>query len=118
MKKETLKNASSFVKQVIAQLKGDTDAVIAEKNERKARAAISAQLSALVFTKEENKDTLETAKENLVIAKYPTDPITGNGLSYVMGITNAQENLNDAQENYDATIETIEYLEGVLKEFN
>lgn len=106
----------SFVKEVVARLKGDTTTVVAEKNYRKATAAIGGQIAALKAKLVEEEGRVEDAKEALDAAKYPTDLITDVS-SYVKNIKAKQDAYDAAKESHQAVVETLEYYSKLLAGF-
>jgi len=90
---------SNFVKETMARLQGDSDKVIATRNERKANAAIKSQLSALESAIVDAETEVEDSKEKLTAARYPTDEIKGAGSSkaYLEGIATAKFKLEKAE---------------------
>lgn len=108
--------AKSYVKQIIARLKGDESQVVAEKNFRKAVSSVKQQIGALE-NKEVDLDTqLDEANEKLSDAKYPTSLIT-NTQSYTQGIATAQERVDNAQAELDTTKKSISFFKALLTEF-
>lgn len=108
----------SFLKQTFAQLAGNTDKVIAEKNYRKATAVIKSQISSLQFEKELNKQSVEDAEEALNDAKYPNTPIGSDGQPYLAKIHGCNDQLLAAQEELADTDKAIAFNEALLAEFD
>jgi hypothetical protein len=101
---------NSFVSEVIARLKGDSPKAVAEKNFRMADSAINSQIATLKAKTVKDENMLEDAKEALKNAKYPTDPIRDTE-EYIRNIVTAQEAVDKAQKEADATIKSIKYFE-------
>lgn len=111
------KKLGSFVKEVMARLQGDDDKVVAERNYRLANAAVKGQLSSLDGKQVEAEVTLESAKEKLNSAKYPTTLIS-NSSDYIRSISRAQDQVDEAQEELNNVNSSIEYFKGLYEEFN
>jgi len=88
---------SKFVAATVAFITGDTNTAVALKNERLGKASIKGQLSALEGALVNAEVDVETAKDNLEKAIYPTTLIT-NQQYYYQNIVAKQEALNSAQE--------------------
>lgn len=106
---------SKFVAATIAFITGDTDTMVALKNERLAKASIKGQLSALEGSLVNAEVEVETAKDNLEKAIYPTYLIT-NQQAYYENIVDAQNQLDFAEQNLEDIIASIEYANNLLKE--
>lgn len=106
----------SYVKQVLAQLTGDQDKVVAEKNYRKASAAVKGQVAALEGKLVDLSMKVEEKEEILNSTKYPTTPI-GDAGTYCSRVKNAQDNLDSANEELEAAKESKAYFESLLDEF-
>lgn len=107
----------SFVKEVMARLKGDDDKVVAERNHRLANAAVKGQLSSLDGKLVEAEVSLEKANEELKAAKYPTTLISDSS-SYIRNIDAKQQKADEALEELEDIQSSIEYFNGLYKEFN
>lgn len=107
----------SYVKQVLAKLTGDQNQVVAEKNYRKAVAAVKGQIAALEAKIVEDEGNLEDAKEALANAKYPTEEIKGGSSSFISNIVRHQENVNSAQYMLDQTQKSLDFNKALLVEF-
>jgi prefoldin subunit 5 len=106
----------SYVKQVIAKLKGDESEVVAEKNFRKAVSSVKQQIGGLENKQVDLESSLEEAQERLDNAKYPTTLIS-NSQSFTQSIATAQERVDNAQAELDATKKSITFFKGLLTEF-
>ena len=106
---------SKFAQATIAFLKGDTDTVIALRNERLAASAIKGQLSALEGALVEAEVNVENAKENLEKAVYPAVAIS-NQSAYYKGIITAQESLTDSEDKLSDIKKSIDYANRLLKD--
>lgn len=106
---------SKFVQATIAFITGDTDTVVALKNERLAKASIKGQLSALEGALVNAEVAVESAKDNLEKAIYPTSLITSQQY-YYENIVDAQNQLDRAEEELADIVASIEYANNLLKE--
>lgn len=111
------KKVESFVKEVLARISGDTDKAVAQKNYRLANAAVKGQLSNLDGKQVQAEVDLDTAKENLNAAIYPTEMIT-DAAEYNRNIVKKQERVDEAQEKLDSITESIEYFKGLSEKIN
>lgn len=107
----------SFVKEVLARMKGDSVTATAEKNYRKATAAINGQIASLQSKLIQEESRVEEAQEALDNAKYPSEAITSDE-NYVKGIKDKQEAFNTAKENLDNVTESLKYYQDLLKGFD
>lgn len=111
------KKVKSFVNEVLARINGDTDKAIAQKNYRKADAAVKGQISSLESRKVDAEVALETAEEELADAKYPATLI-GDNSDYIRGIVRRQEKVDEAKEELDEVNESLNYFKSLHSEFN
>ena len=108
-----MKDVSNFVTIVLAKLTGDKAAEIAARNEKKARAALKGQISALESEQVNLEEKVEDCKEALNNAIYCTEPITSSE-AYISNIALAQENVDDAEEDLADNQLAIEYYKDLL----
>lgn len=111
----TGKKVNSFVKQVVARLKGDDNEVVAQKVARKAMSALEGQVAALKAQLVDDEQRVEDAQERLDNAIYPTSVFTDNRW-YCQNIANAQSELESAKEILTTTQESIEFFTKLLKD--
>lgn len=109
--------AQSFINEVLARIQGDEDKVVAERNSRKAVAAVKGQISSLENKKVDAEVSLDEAKENLHAVKYPITPIKDIS-DYVRGIANAQKKVDEAEEALVEVNESLDYFTELLESFN
>lgn len=112
---ETTKDLTSFVKEVISRIKGDDSEALALKNERKARAAINQQVSALENRIVDNEVAVEEAQEKYDNILYPTTLIE-DGAAYIKNVKNNYEALEVAKETLEDTKLSLEFFKKLLKE--
>lgn len=98
-----------FVKQVVAQLKGDDVTAKAIKIARKGIAAINGQISSLESKKVDLETAKEEADESRTSAMFPTEIINSNE-NYINQIVRAEE-------RYQNTIDDLEEVENTLVYF-
>lgn len=110
-------NVKSFVKQVLAQLQGNEDQVVAEKNYRKATSAVKGQISSLESKQVDAEIALDEAKEALHSAKYPTKLIKDTS-DYVRNVAKKQEAVDSAQEELESINESLKFFTKLNKEFD
>lgn len=112
----TLKTMNSFVKQVLAQLTGDQDTAVAQRNYRTSKALVRGQISALETLKIRQEVAVEKAEETLVKTKYPKLPV--NDDNYIANVEEAQSHLDCLKDELNDTNHSIEYFEALLVEFD
>jgi hypothetical protein len=106
---------NSFIKQFVAILKGDDAEVTAQKNFRKAHAAIKTQISSKTADTVDLEDKLETAKENLRLAYLNNGKDITDRNEYVRNLFKAKNNLNEAEDTLDQHKADLLFLEDSLK---
>lgn len=104
---------SKFVQATIAFITGDTDTATALKNERQSTSAIRGQISALEGSLINAETKVEAAEEALERAIHPTSLITDHS-AYYRNIIRAQENLDEANDEYMAVLDSKDYAENLL----
>lgn len=107
----------SYVKQALAHLKGDDDAVIAQRNYRRSVAAVKGQRSALESKLVTDETRVEIAKEKLLKAKYPGEEMTGDAEDYLSEIYEAEEEVEIAETILNDTATDIDKMQSLLDEF-
>ena len=111
------KKITNFAKQVLAQLAGDTDGVIAAQNERKCLSALESQIAVLNGKVVDQEETVKDREEALNKAKFPSVKVVDRD-AYLRGIKEAQARLDDAQSTLNDTNESIAYWKGCIAEFS
>jgi len=111
----TSKKVNSFVKQVVARLKGDDNEVVAQKVARKAMSAIEGQIAALKAQVVDDEQRVEDAQEYLDNMIYPTAVFSDNR-NYCVNIVNAQSRLEDAKDALKSTQDSIDFFTTLLKD--
>jgi len=109
----------SFVKQFVALVKGDDATVVAEKNYRKAKAALETQLAIakgdLVTYETELEDAQETVANALV---NNGENIGSDSEGYVGRLLNAEEAVSEAEDNLESHKLLIKFFEDKLNELD
>lgn len=108
---------SSYVKQAMAFITGDTNEVIAQQNFRSADAAVNGQIYAQKAKLVQAEQSLEAAKKKLEAAKYPISNIT-NTEGYINNLVDANNAVEVAQEKVEMITKAITFFSGLVKEFN
>lgn len=106
----------SYVKQVLANITGDKDAVIAEQNYRLATSAVKGQLAALRGAEVKVEVNVERAKKALDLAKYPARVIEDTE-DYLANVYAKQQEFEEAESDLEDVREAIANNEALLKEF-
>lgn len=104
---------SNFVSIVMAKLQGDDAKVLALRNEKRAKAALKGQISALQSEQVNLEVKLEDAVEAHENAKYPTKDIVSSE-SYIDKVASTYRAKVQAEENLEENKESIEFYEGIL----
>lgn len=107
----------SFVKEVVARIAGDKDAVIAEKNYRKASSGVKQQIAALEAKLVGDEDKVAAAQEDLNATMYPTTLI-GDPEQYVKNIVSVKSRVDSAKEQLEATQASIDFFKKLLGSFD
>lgn len=109
-----MKEVSNFMSIVLAKLTGDKAKEVAARNEKKARAALKGQISALESEQVNLDEAVEDAKEALNNAIYCTEPIVSSE-AYISNIVKAKDNLTDAEDAIEDNQESIEFYKSLLE---
>jgi hypothetical protein len=119
---ETTNKISSFVKEVLARIKGDDQEVAAIKIERKSRSAIGQQINALESKVVDDEDAVKDAEDVLTATVYPTDIAVFAGekgsQNYINAINNARKALETKKDNLEETQESLAYFKSLLASFD
>ena len=100
---------SLLVKEITARIKGDNAAVTAAKIARKCVSSVKSQIASLEAKEVDLEDNVDTAKENLDNAQYPTSTFS-SGQTYI-------NNVKEAQDEYDSAEEALEDIRGAITYF-
>lgn len=105
----------TFADLVVARLTGDDAKVKAIRIEKKAKSAFKSQLAALEASIVDAEMHVEEALESFNNAVVPDGDIT-DGKSYMVGITRAQEQLDNKEETLKGLQESLAYFTELYKE--
>lgn len=111
-----MKAMKSYVKETLARLSGDNNAVVAQKNYRKATSILNGQIAALKAKQVDAEGVVEDAEENLKGAKFPSSLITNSG-SYMSGLNASKERFAEAKQALEDVKTSIKEAETTLAEF-
>jgi len=106
----------SFVKEVVAIISGDNAEATAQRIQRQADSALKTQIAALEGRTISLEDNVEDAKENLKLAKVnfaKLMPTEQERHQYVEDLIKAKNKVSVAQENLEAHLEKITFLQEV-----
>lgn len=104
---------SSYAKEILARLKGDTDAAIAEKNARRAKNAFNGVVSSINSEIAKAEDVLEQATEDFGNALYPTTLINDSDRFYA-GVVHAEGKRKAAEKNLNRLKENLAFVQNLL----
>jgi len=109
-----MNKVKSFVKEFTARVKGDDVTAQAEKALRQADSALNIQISVMTGDTVKFEDAVETAKEELAMARVNSGEPISNRDTYVKILIAAKNELSDAEENLEAHIKTLAFLKETL----
>jgi len=109
------KMIKSYVKQTLAFLAGDSETVQAERNWQRAVGHVKGQLAALDAQQPDLEIKVSEASDNLTKAKYGVEITSAK--QYLIGIINAKEALEQAEQDVKDLEESREFYKGLLEEF-
>ena len=101
---------NSFVKQFIAEVKGDDVEAQAEKVWRQANSALKSYISSMEGDLIEKEDKVSDAEEKLAKTRINKGLTISDRNNYIANLISAKENLKRVQKELDAHIATIEFL--------
>ena len=108
----------SFVKQVVAVLKGDDAEVTGQKILRGADSALKTQIASLNGDTISLEDNVETAKETLTLARINGGNIISDRNMYVANLLEAKNKLTDAEEALEFHLKKLAFLESEFELIN
>lgn len=103
---------NKFHSVVVAKIKGDDAGALADKIEKKAKAAFHGQIAALESKKVDAMMKRDDAKSAFNDALYPATLLTGE--QYIGGIKSAQAYLEVTEEEVEAIEESISRYKDLL----
>jgi uncharacterized protein YaiL (DUF2058 family) len=108
---DTAKKACSFVKEVVAILKGDDAEATGQKILRQADSALKTSIASMTGDTISLEDSVESAKENLKLSRLNNGQLISNRNSYTANLVAAQNNLIEAEETLANHKKTLAFLE-------
>lgn len=111
-KKET--NVSLFFKLILAVIKGDDAEATAIKIQKKAIAALTAQIAAKVYHTLTLEDLLEAAEVELGVARVNGGDLITDNDKYIRVLLTRKMEFDTAVENLNTHKKTIKFLEEEL----
>lgn len=110
----TEKKIGSFVKQVVATLKGDDAEATGQKILRQADSALKTQTSSLAGDTISLEDKLQDTKDALESAIINKGQLITDRNAYVDNLLRKYNAITDAEETLEAHNEKLGFLNGVL----
>ena len=108
----------SFVKQVVAVLKGDDAEATGQKILRAADSALKTQIASLNGDTISLEDAVQEATEGLALARINHGSIITDRNQYVANLLVAKNVLTDAEEALEAHNEKLAFLEAEFEAIN
>jgi hypothetical protein len=106
----SVSKTKSFVKEVIAILKGDDAEATGQKILRQADSAFKTQIASLTGDTISLEDAVEEAKEAVRLARLNNGQLIGNRNSYISILLSAQNRLVEAEEALEAHLAKLAFL--------
>lgn len=107
---KTMNKTKSFVKEIVALLKGDDAEATGQKVLRQADSAFKTQIASLTGDTIALEDRLEDAKEALRLARLNNGQLIGDRNSYIKSLLQAQNVIVDAEEALEAHNNKLAFL--------
>lgn len=111
-----MSDLSNFVKLVVAKVKGDEAEVAGLKIQKRASAAIAAQVAAKQAHTLTLEDNLDSAKEKQASALINNGDLITDNSQYIKNLLTTEVEVKAAQQALDNHKEEISFLEGKLAE--
>ena len=105
----------SFLKEFVATVKGDSAEALGQKVLRKVDSALQVQIASLTGDIIGLEDTVETAKENLSLARINKGVLFTDGAAYIQNLLRAKNAVTEAEEALELHKEKIKFLKAELK---
>ena len=106
----SVNKTKSFVKEVIAILKGDDAEATGQKILRQADSAFKTQIASLTGDTISLEDRLEDAKEALRLARLNNGRVISDRNSYVRNLLDAKNSVTSAEESLEAHNAKLDFL--------
>jgi len=106
-----MNKTKSFVKQIVALLKGDDAEQTAQKVMRQADSAFKTQIATLTGDTIGLEDAVENANEKLALSKVNNGVLIADRNQYIRNILEAKNNLTICEDNLKLHLEKIDFLE-------
>ena len=104
----------NFIKQFVALVQGDDAEALALKTQRKAHAAVNAQVSSLNGDTIEKEEVVTEAKERLQSALVNGGSDTFDRTDYVSALLKARNSVVIAEKQLSDHLAKLAFLEGTL----
>ena len=101
----------SFVKEVVAIIKGDDAEVTGQKILRQADSALKTQIASLTGDTIALEDKVEDAKEKLRLARVNNGVIIADRNQYISNLLYAKNSLTDAEDTLGSHLEKQNFLQ-------
>jgi len=106
----SVSKTKSFVKEIVALLKGDDNEATAQKILRQADSAFKTQIASLTGDTISLEDAVEDAKEALRLARLNHGQLISNRNSYISSLLTANNRLVEAEEALEAHTAKLAFL--------
>jgi len=107
---KTMNKTKSFVKEIVALLKGDDAEATGQKVLRQADSAFKTQIASLTGDTIALEDRLEDAKENLRLTRLNFGIQITDRNSYIRSLLDAKNLLTSSEEALEAHIAKLDFL--------
>lgn len=105
-----MNKTKSFVKEIVALLKGDDAEATGQKVLRQADSAFKTQIASLTGDTIALEDSVEDAKEALRLARLNNGQLISNRTVYISNLLSAQNKLTEAEEALEAHAAKLVFL--------
>jgi hypothetical protein len=106
----SVSKTKSFVKEVVALLKGDDAEATGQKILRQADSAFKTQIASLTGDTIALEDKVEEAKENVRLARLNNGQPISDRNSYISSLLTAQNRLVEAEEALESHLDKLLFL--------
>ena len=105
-----MNKTKSFVKEIVALLKGDDNEATAQKILRQADSAFKTQIASLTGDTISLEDAVEDAREVLRLARLNNGQVISNRNSYISSLLSSQNRLVEAEEALEVHLAKLAFL--------